>query len=138
MSSRILIVDPEEVVRRALCSVLRQDAYEIIEAANGAKALAMLQGRPVDLIITAYRMSGMDGVEFLRRVRDELKSDALRIILTAHADLDVAVDAINAGVVYRFLIKPWDDFDLRVMVKLALRRLAALREAERLAGPRRS
>jgi len=128
----ILIVDPEEVARRALCAALRSDGCELIEAASGSEALALLKQRSVDLIITEYVMPEMSGLDLLRQAL-ALRPDALRIMLVAHADLDVAVDAINTGTIYRFVSKPWDAFDLRVMIKLALRHQAALRETARLA-----
>lgn len=118
--SIILIVDPEETARWALCAALRSDEYEILEAASGPAALALLQARPVDLIITEYLMPEINGLEFLRQAR-ALRPEALRLMLTAHTDLDVAVAAINEGAVYRFVLKPWDTVDLRVMVRLALR-----------------
>lgn len=132
--STILIVDSEEVPRRALCQALRDGHYAFIEAASGSEALDLLRSRPVDLIITEYLLAGdMNGLDFLRSVRDDHKLDALRIMLTAHADLDVAVAAINQEAVYRFVLKPWDAFDLRVMIKLALLHLAKLRAATQLA-----
>ena len=132
--SVILIVDPEETARRALCAVIRSDDYELIEYSDAHEALARLGilSESFDLIITEYLMPEMNGLDFLRQAR-ALRPDALRIMLTGHADLDIAVAAINEAAVYRFLLKPWDAFDLRVMVKLALHHLASLRYTERMA-----
>lgn len=125
--SVILIVDPDDVARRALFAALRrEDSYDILEAVSGPEALAMLRAYPVDLVIAEYGLGEMNGLEFMRHAR-AVRPDALRIMLAGHADLDVAVAAINEGAVYRFLFKPWEAFDLRVMIKLALRHLASLR-----------
>lgn len=134
--SIILIVDPKEVLRGALRRALDPDStdYEILEAGSGPEALALLRARSVDLIIAEYVLPGdMDGLEFLRRVRDELQHDALRIVLTHHGDLDIALEAINQGAVYRYLLKPWAGRDLRVTMKLAVQHLATVRETARLA-----
>lgn len=131
MNPSILIVDDEPLIRQALLRALSGEGYELLQAPGGLEALEILQTREVDLILSDLVMPGMDGLELLRHAR-QVRPDALRIVLTGHADLDMAVRAINDGAVYRFLLKPWDSFDLRVMIKLALRHRAA--QAEREAG----
>ena len=62
----------------------------------------------------------------------EIHPDTMRLMLTGHADMQTAIDAINQGEIYRFLTKPWDDTELKVMLHLALERLDLERENRRL------
>ena len=132
MSPSILIVDDEPLIRQALVRALSGEGYELIQAPGGQEALEILKSRAVDLILSDLVMPGMDGLELLRNART-VRPESLRIVLTGHADLDMAVRAINDGAVYRFLLKPWDSFDLRVMIKLALRHRTAQIEREEVA-----
>jgi len=129
MNPSILIVDDEPLIRQALVRALSGEGYELLQAPSGIEALEILKKRSVDLILSDLVMPGMDGLELLRNAR-QVRPEALRIVLTGHADLDMAVRAINDGAVYRFLLKPWDSFDLRVMIKLALRHRTAQAERE--------
>ena len=103
----MLLVDDEEGVRAALRRCLRAERYEIVEASSGSAGLALLRTRPVDVIIADQLMPQMSGIDFLCSARI-VRPDTVRIVLTGHADLEVAMRAINEGLVYRFLVKPWD------------------------------
>jgi response regulator RpfG family c-di-GMP phosphodiesterase len=127
----ILLVDDEDSVRSALRRTLRGEGYEILEASSGRQGLEVLRQREVDLIISDHAMPNMTGIEFLRSARI-VRPDTMRIILTGHADLEMAIRAINEGAIYRFLLKPWDQIDLRVMLKLALSHLDSERRNARL------
>jgi DNA-binding NtrC family response regulator len=129
--AKVLIVDDEESVRNALRRVLEREGYDIITVGHPTKALEVLEREPVDVLITDERMPGMTGMELLTLVRDRYP-DTLRIILTGHADLGVAIQAINQGEIYRFLTKPWDDVELKVTLFLAVERLRLERVNQRL------
>jgi DNA-binding NtrC family response regulator len=129
MKPSILIVDDEPLIRQALIRALSGEGYELLQAPGGREALNILTARGVDLILSDLVMPEMDGLELLKKAR-VVRPESLRIVLTGHADLDLAVRAINDGAVYRFLLKPWDSFDLRVMIKLALRHKVAQRERD--------
>ena len=131
MKPCILIVDDEPLIRQALLRALSGEGYDVLQAPGGREALDILTARGVDLILSDLVMPEMDGLELLKNAR-VVRPEALRIVLTGHADLDLAVRAINDGAVYRFLLKPWDSFDLRVMIKLALRHKAAQIEREQV------
>ena len=118
---RILLVDDEPNVLAALRRVFRQENYEVVTAADGAQALALLRSAPFHLIISDFMMPGMDGGELLRQAR-QLDPDMIRIMLTGHADVNAVVGAVKTGAVYKFILKPWNDDDLRVTVALALER----------------
>ena len=123
----VLLVDDEPSILRSLKFVLKADGYEIYTAENGLDALEIVKENPIDLIISDHQMPGMNGVEFLKKVHN-LNSDIISILLTGHADVKVAVEAINKGKVYKFFTKPWDDVQLKIDIRLALEYLVSLRE----------
>ncbi|MBS2027633.1 MAG: response regulator [Deltaproteobacteria bacterium] len=127
----ILIVDDEEFVRNALRRALRREGYQLHFADGPEAGLELLKQTPVDLVMSDQMMPGMTGTEFLSLVRDRCP-DTVRILLTGHADMDVAIKAINHGEIYRFLSKPWDDLELKLTLYLAFERLALERQNRRL------
>ncbi|MFB9244551.1 Flp pilus assembly complex ATPase component TadA [Massilia antarctica] len=118
---RILLVDDEPNVLSALRRVFRQENYEIVTSGNPREALALLKTETFHLIISDFMMPGMDGGELLRQAR-QIEPDMIRIMLTGHADVNAVVGAVKTGAVYKFILKPWNDDDLRVTVALALER----------------
>src|SRR3990167_2631846 len=116
---RILLVDDEPNVLNALRRVFRQENYAVTMASGGQEALALLRKEPFHLMISDYMMPGMNGAELLKQVK-ALKPEVIRIMLTGHADTGAVMGAINEGAVYKFILKPWNDDDLRVTVALAL------------------
>lgn len=128
---RMLIVDDEENVINALRRSLRREGYDIQVATRPADALALLRQAPVDLVLSDHLMPEMTGLEFLKLVRDR-HPDSVRLMLTGHADMQTAIDAINHGEIYRFLTKPWDDNELKVTLHLAFEQLDLERENRRL------
>jgi DNA-binding NtrC family response regulator len=131
LSYSLLIVDDEASVRSALRRSLRGENYEVLEAGSGREAVDILKKRSVDVIVSDHAMPEMTGIELLKTAR-VLRPEALRIILTGQADLEMAVQAINEDAVYRILQKPWENFDLKVVLRLACRHIDALREVEKL------
>ncbi|HCF60257.1 MAG TPA: response regulator [Myxococcales bacterium] len=127
----ILVVDDEPSIRSALERTLRRENYRVITASSGEEGLALLKANPIDVAISDHLMPQMTGLEFLKLVRDR-HQDVGRIILTGHADTEVAIKAINEGEIYRFLRKPWDDIELKVIVHLALEQVVLARENRQL------
>lgn len=124
---RILLVDDEANVCSALRRSLSREGYQIETCTNPVEALDKMKATPFDLVISDHLMPEMTGLEFLKRVRDRFP-EAVRIILTGHADMQTAIDAINQGEIYRFLTKPWDDLELKVCLTLAFEKLDLERE----------
>ncbi|MFZ2269011.1 MAG: ATPase, T2SS/T4P/T4SS family [Azonexus sp.] len=116
---RLLLVDDEPGIVKALARVFRQENYEVVTAASGSEGLARLAEGGFQLVISDFMMPGMDGAQFLREVKQRWP-DCIRIMLTGHANTDAVMGAINDGAVYKFILKPWNDDDLRVTVALAL------------------
>lgn len=106
MSQRVLFVDDDEVILATIRRQLRK-RFEFDMALNGEEALALLtNGGPYAVIVSDMRMPEMDGITLLARARD-LCPDIVRIMLTGVADLQVAIEAVNRGSIFRFLTKPW-------------------------------
>ncbi len=118
-NSKVLIVDDEENILHALTRLFRKEKYEILTAKSGEEGLEILDSHDIDLIISDLKMPIMNGVEFLAQAK-ERNPDALRIMLTGQADIKAMLDAIDQGEVYRFLLKPWNDDELRITIKQAL------------------
>jgi len=115
----VLIVDDEPNVANALKRVFRQENYRVLTAQNGKDALEILTRENCQLMISDYMMPVMNGAELLRKAK-ELYPEMIRIMLTGHADVDAVMAAIKEGAVYKFILKPWNDNDLRITVALAL------------------
>ncbi|HEY9100392.1 MAG TPA: ATPase, T2SS/T4P/T4SS family [Thiobacillus sp.] len=116
---RILLVDDEPNVLRALQRVFQQENYQVVTASNGQEALELLSRETFHLIISDYMMPVMNGGDLLRKAK-EVCPELIRIMLTGHADTGAIMAAINEGAVYKFIIKPWNDDELRITVALAL------------------
>jgi len=116
---RLLLVDDEPGIVKALSRVFRQENYDVLTAGSGQEGLDKLAEGPVHLVISDFMMPGMNGAQFLREVKQR-SPDTIRIMLTGHANTDAVMGAINDGAVYKFILKPWNDDDLRVTVALAL------------------
>ncbi len=128
---RILLVDDEPNVLRALRRVFHREHYEIVTAADGNQALALLAEREFQLIISDYMMPGLNGAELLKRAKN-MRPDMIRIMLTGHADAGAVMGAVNEGAVYKFILKPWNDDDLRVTTALALEQYDLIQRNRRL------
>ncbi len=125
----LLIVDDDPDVRGAIRRALRGSEYAVIEAADGPVGLAIFRTNPIDVVISDYEMPEMDGLEFLQRVRLH-DPRVLRVLLTGHADLQVAMRALNEGAVNRMLLKPWDHVDLLGTLRIAARASARMPAAD--------
>lgn len=147
--ARILVVDDEATPRMAITRALNLMGYKADAAASGTQALERLAATPYDLVLLDLRMPGLDGVEVMKRVRENYPN-ALIIILTAHATLESAVVAVKAGAT-DYLLKPCSIREISEAVARALRQrheqlrrqhlirvmadaLSALQEEEKTAG----
>lgn len=128
---KILLVDDEQNILRALQRVFRQENYQVVTAQSGEEALQVLANETCQLMISDYMMPGMTGAQLLRTAK-ELHPDMIRIMLTGHADTSAVMGAINDGAVYKFILKPWNDDDLRITVALALEQYDLVQKNKKL------
>jgi DNA-binding NtrC family response regulator len=129
---RILLVDDEENILHALQRLFKSDGYEVETYTNATEALKRARAAEFDLVMSDYRMPGMDGVFFLTALK-QIQPDAMRLLASGYTDLDALLGAINEAQIFRFIAKPWCDYDLRATVAHALVHRAMLEENRRLA-----
>ena len=118
MSYKLLIVDDEMANIRLLERLFRQD-YFCLTASSGEEAIELLDQHEVAVIITDQRMPQMTGVELLKRTADR-RPHMVRILLTGYTDLEALVEAVNCGLVYMYVSKPWNNDDLKLRVSRAV------------------
>jgi putative nucleotidyltransferase with HDIG domain len=128
MEDRILIVDDEELICRLLAQRLTSEGYACVTANNGREALSHFYKDTFSLIISDIRMPEMDGIEFLKRVKD-LNPNMMVIMVTAYPELDMAVEAMRLGA-YDFIIKPADLDLILLSVRKALEKRRLEEELE--------
>jgi response regulator RpfG family c-di-GMP phosphodiesterase len=118
MRYKILLVDDEPTNLRTLERLFR-DEHEVIAAESGSEGIDLLGHHDIALIISDQRMPGMTGIDFLTRAA-QIRRHTTRIILTGYTDVEDLVKAINSGVVYRYITKPWINTDLMQTVRSGL------------------
>ncbi|MCS6913560.1 MAG: sigma-54 dependent transcriptional regulator [Myxococcales bacterium] len=126
----VLVVDDEPDNLEAFCFNFKR-TFRILTAQSGAEGLALLREEPVAVIVTDQRMPRMTGLEFLKEAR-AIAPDAVPIILTAYTDVDILIEAINLGQIYRYITKPWDAKEMRGVLVQAIERYHLRQENRRL------
>ena len=118
----VLFVDDEQPIRSALERMYHdRDDVRCLFASSGKEGLAILEQEDVWVVVSDYLMPGMRGIEFLSRAK-ALRPDAVRIMMTAYADLSIAIDAINKSEAFRFVTKPWNNSELMQIIDEGLMR----------------
>ncbi len=116
----IAVVDDEETVTFAIKKALRRErSYRVHTFNSPTEAVRTIQSIPLDLIISDYMMPDMTGVELLKEI-GVIFPEATRIMLTAYADKDNVIRAINEVGLFFYLEKPWDNDDLRIIIQRGL------------------
>ncbi|MFQ5788918.1 MAG: response regulator [Acidobacteriota bacterium] len=129
-SSVIVLVDDEEMVVASIKSFLTLETdYQVVSFTSPREALEYMQKNKVDLVVSDYLMPDMDGIELLSRVRT-LQPEATRILLTGYADKENAIKAINDVGLYQYIEKPWENDDLRLIIRNGLEKRILLRRLE--------
>lgn len=124
LTGTILVAEDQDSARESLAELLRGAAYEVHEAADGNAAIALLDQVDFDLVLTDLMMPGCDGISVLERIRD-VSPQTLVVLMTAHASVETAVEAIRLGA-QDYLLKPliFEDVLRKVRHLMAHRKLA--------------
>lgn len=117
MTHKLLIVDDETANLRLLERLFSQD-FQCLTASSGPEAIRLLEKHDIAILITDQRMPAMTGIELLKRTA-LLRPHMVRILLTGYTDVEALVEAINSGLVYMYITKPWKNEDLKVRVSRA-------------------
>jgi DNA-binding NtrC family response regulator len=126
----VLLVDDEEMVATALRSFLELETrYRVLTFTSPVRALEAINAERVDVVVADFMMPEMDGVAFLRHVR-ERRPHTTRILLTGYADIENAIRAINEAGLYYYLQKPWDNEQLRIVIRNGVERSSLVNELD--------
>jgi two-component system nitrogen regulation response regulator NtrX len=128
--ARILIVDDERSIRRTLREILEFEKYQVDEAADGLECLAKLKQNPYDVIILDIKMPKMDGMEALEKIQ-ELHPDTPIVMISGHASIDTAVEAVKKGA-FDFISKPPDLNRLLITIRNAMDKSSLITETKTL------
>jgi two-component system NtrC family response regulator len=126
----VLLIDDDPSLRRVVEYNLREDGFAVVAAASGEEGLAAFQAQSVDLVLSDIRMSGIDGVQLLGRIK-ALAPEVPVVLLTAHGTIASAVEAIKLGA-FDYLTKPFDRDRLKATVRKALEMAALAAENRQL------
>jgi len=117
---RILVADDDEIVREVITTLLAQQGYAVIPAADGVEALNRLRSTEFHLIITDLKMPGVDGIEVLKHA-SRMNPDITVVILTAYGTLDTTLEAMQEGA-YDYLTKPFKTQEIIILAERVWRR----------------
>lgn len=115
----VLAVDDEKSILNSLRRTLRKEPYKLFTAESGAEGLEILAANEIQMVVSDQRMPNMSGTEFLSQVK-KLYPDTVRVVLSGYAEAEAIVDSINRGEVFRFIGKPWEEDDLKGIIKQGL------------------
>jgi len=127
----VLFVDDEVNILKAVQRLLRAEPWTVLTASRGAEALELLDRNPCQVVVTDQRMPEMSGVDLLSSVR-EREPEIVRMMLTGYTEMNVAVEAINRGEIYRLITKPWNDEELKATLRQAFDHYDLKHEIRRL------
>lgn len=130
MNRRVLVADDEKNMRWVLSQALQGEGYEVREASDGKEALSAIAEQEPDLLVLDHKMPAPDGMEVLRRIRAKGLGFPV-IMLTAHGNVQTAVEAMKAGA-NEYLTKPFDLDELKIAIEKALRMGELAAEVARL------
>jgi DNA-binding NtrC family response regulator len=131
MSYGVLYVDDEINNLNSFKAAFRRD-FDIYTAQSAREGRKILDTNEIGVIITDQRMPGMTGIEFLESILP-VYPDTIRILLTGFSDMNAVMDAINRGQVYKYLVKPWQNDELKLYIQNALEIYHLRRENKDLA-----
>jgi putative nucleotidyltransferase with HDIG domain len=127
----VLFVDDEGNILKAVQRLLRNEPWEVLTASRGSEALEILERTPAQVVVSDQRMPEMSGVDLLQAIR-ERRPNVVRMMLTGYTEMNVAVEAINRGEIYRLITKPWNDEELKATLRQAFDHFDLKEEIKRL------
>ena len=129
MNDAVLFIDDEVNILNSLQRVFADHDFTLHTAGSARKGLEILGHNDIAVVVTDNMMPGMNGLDLLRLAK-VISPDTIRIMLTGYATLDTAIEAINLGEVFRFVVKPWNDKALEEVVEEALQRYRVVKQLQ--------
>lgn len=126
MTETVLFVDDEEYVLNSVARMFIGSARRVLRASSAEEALRIIGKEEIAVLVSDNLMPGIKGIELLSRVKS-ISPDTVKILMTGHADIPTAIEAINRGEVFRFVEKPWDNTVLLNTVEEGIERYRLLR-----------
>jgi len=111
----VLVIDDDESLRRVTEYRLQEDGYAVLTAVDGQAGLDLFQSSPVSLVLTDVRMPKMEGIDLLKRLKQEARIRGKIIVITGYGTIPLSVEAMRLGA-FNFLTKPFDAASLRQAV----------------------
>ncbi|MFK8055808.1 MAG: sigma-54-dependent transcriptional regulator [Saprospiraceae bacterium] len=130
MSARILVVDDEQSIRRTLREILEFEKYKVEEAADGLECLTKMKVSKFDVVICDIKMPKMDGMDALERIQI-ISPDTPVVMISGHANIDVAVDAVKKGA-FDFISKPPDLNRMLITIRNAMDKSTLIQDTRAL------
>ena len=127
----VLFVDDEPGVLKALARVIPDEPYEVRTCEDPERALEEIMQNAPTVVVADFYMPKMNGPALLKKVR-ALDEAIVRMVLTGKPDVTAVLDAVKQGSIYRFLLKPWDEDELKMSLLQALDHHRLLRERDTL------
>jgi len=125
----VLYVDDEENNLNSFRAALRRN-YNVFTALSGDEGIDIISHNDIHVVVTDQRMPNMTGVQFLQHIPSD--QDNIRIILTGFSDIESIIEAINTGMVYRYIRKPWDKDELKITIDNAIETVTLRRNNKKL------
>ena len=126
----IVLVDDEDMVVTSIKSFLTLETdYEVRGFTDPGQAIEYIKANHADVVVSDYLMPEIDGISFLGKVK-EIQPQATRILLTGYADKENAIKAINDVGLYQYIEKPWENDDLKLIIRNGLEKRILLKKLE--------
>ena len=119
MSRNIAFIDYESNILESLKWLFKEEPYHLYTFRNTLEALKMVKEEEFALVVADQHIPEMGGINFLQKVK-EFQPNTVCMIMTALQDIDTAADAMGRKNIYRIIFKPWDNRELKIMVKDAI------------------
>ena len=127
----IFFIDDDPNVLYSLKRLFKNKGYSVFTFLDGSHGLKALAENDVSVLVVDYKMPGLSGIEVLQKARD-ISPDTIRVLITGALDLELALEAISRGEVYRIIKKPWNDLELKVTIDQCLEKYNLVQENYRL------
>ncbi|MFA6012121.1 MAG: hybrid sensor histidine kinase/response regulator [Desulfobacteraceae bacterium] len=115
----VLMVDDEVHILNSIRRVLHKEDYQLLTASSAMEALDIMRENHINVVLTDLGMSGMNGMALLAEIK-RLYPETIRLVISGSYDSTTILNAINGGNIYRYITKPWNDMELKILIQQAL------------------